>query len=60
MRKKPASTTPVTEKFHQKPQCTFDDAVKKGQKLLLYELSKVDAKAQINFDTEKRKIKPKG
>ena len=59
MRKKPASTKPVTEKFHQKPHCTFDDAVKKGTKLLLYELCKVDAKVQINFDTEKRKIKPK-
>lgn len=59
MRKKPASTKPVTEKFHQKPYCTFDDAVKKGTKLLLYELCKVDAKVRINFDTEKRKIKPK-
>lgn len=59
MRKKPASTKPVTEKFHLKPYCTFDDAVKKGTKLLLYELCKVDAKVQINFDTEKRKIKPK-
>ena len=59
MRKEPASTKPVTEKFHQKPYCTFDDAVKKGTKLLLYELCKVDAKVQINLDTEKRKIKPK-
>ena len=69
MRKKPASTKPVTEKFHQKPYCTFDDAVKKerncyctscAKSMQKFELISIQKKERLSQKIKMKNTEKKG